>query len=79
LTAPRAKGKYRIVDQKTAQNARNLLEIAGSLISGMEALLVEAATGPRQHTRIAWQEVFLTRGLKEPHGQLEKLWLVVDC
>src|ERR1700680_3531732 len=38
----------------------------------------KAATGARQHTRIAWQEVFLARGLKEPQGQLEKLWLVVD-
>ena len=36
------------------------------------------AGGQRHSTRIAWQEVFLARGLKEPYGQLEKVWLVVD-
>src|ERR1700741_5064338 len=73
------KGKYRIVDQETAQNARNLLEIAASLpAEAWKHCRWQAAMGARQHTRIAWQEVFLARGLKEPHGQLEKLWLVVD-
>jgi hypothetical protein len=37
-----------------------------------------AANGKAQHTRLAWQEVFLARGFKEPQGQLEKCWLVVD-
>ena len=55
------------------------LDCGFSTRRGMEALLRwKAATGARQHTRIAWQEVFLARGLKEPQGQLEKLWLVVD-
>ena len=73
------KGKYRIVDQETSQNARNLLEIAASLpAEAWRHCWWKTATGARQHTRIAWQEVFLARGLKEPQGQLEKLWLVVD-
>jgi SRSO17 transposase len=38
----------------------------------------KAAGGKRRRTRLAWQEVYLARGLKEPPGQLEKLWLVVD-
>src|ERR1700675_2749618 len=73
------KGKYRIVDQESSRNARNLLEIAASLpAEAWRNCWWKAATGARQHTRIAWQEVFLARGLKEPQGQLEKLWLVVD-
>jgi NAD(P)H-dependent FMN reductase len=31
------------------------------------------AGGQRHSTRIAWQEVFLARGLKEPYGQLVSL------
>jgi SRSO17 transposase len=38
----------------------------------------KAAGGKRRRTRLAWQEVYLARRLKEPPGQLEKLWLVVD-
>jgi SRSO17 transposase len=73
------KGKYRTVDEKTAQSARNLLEIARSLPAAQwKHCCWKAAKGARQHTRIAWQEVYLARGLKEAHGQLEKLWLVVD-
>jgi len=73
------KGKYRTVDEKTAQSARHLLEIARSLPAAQwKHCCWKAAKGARQHTRIAWQEVYLARGLKEAHGRLEKLWLVVD-
>ena len=73
------KGKYRIVDEETSRNARNLLEIAASLpAEAWRHCWWKAATGARHHTRIAWQEVYLARGLKEPQGHLEKLWLVVD-
>src|SRR6266403_1905237 len=73
------KGKYRTVDEKTAQSAHHLLEIARALPAAQwKHGCWKAAKGARQHTRIAWQEVYLARGLKEAHGQLEKLWLVVD-
>jgi SRSO17 transposase len=73
------KGKYRTVDERTAPEARNLLEIARSLAAAQwKDCRWKAANGAKQQTRIAWQEVYLARGLKEPHGQLEKLWLVVD-
>jgi len=73
------KGKYRTVDEKTAQSAHHLLEIARALPAAQwKHCCWKAAKGARQHTRIAWQEVYLARGLKEAHGQLEKLWLVVD-
>jgi len=41
------KGKYRIVDQEAAQNARNLLEMAASLPAAEEALLVESRYGSK--------------------------------
>jgi SRSO17 transposase len=74
------KGKYRkVADQELAASARHLLDIARSL---PEAAWKNCSwiTGDskRHHTRIAWQEVFLARGLKEPDGRLEKVWLVVD-
>jgi len=73
------KGHYRIVDPETAQSARNLLDIARALPDeAWKPCSWRAANGRRQRTRIGWQEVFLARGLKEPQGQLEKLWLVVD-
>jgi SRSO17 transposase len=73
------KGEHRTVDQKTAQSARNLMQIANSLpAAAWKHCFWRTAKGARQHTRIAWQEVFLARGLKEANGQLEKLWLVVD-
>src|SRR5260370_22307185 len=68
------KGKYRTVDEKTAQSAHHLLEIARALPAAQwKHCCWKAAKGARQHTRIAWQEVYLARGLKEAHGQLEKL------
>jgi hypothetical protein len=53
------KGKYRIVDQETAQNARNLLEMAASLpAAAWKHCWWKAATGARHHTRIAWARGF---------------------
>lgn len=73
------KAKHRTVDEQTAQRARNLLEIAGSLPAAQwKHCHWRAAKGAKQQTRIAWQEVYLARGLREANGQLEKLWLVVD-
>jgi SRSO17 transposase len=74
------KGKYRkLVDEKLAASARHLLDIARSL---PEAVWKDCSwttgDGKRHYTRIAWQEVFLARGLKEPDGRLEKVWLVLD-
>jgi SRSO17 transposase len=72
-------GKYRTVDEATAQRARSLLELARALpAEAWQPCRWRAANGKWQHTRLAWQEVFLARGLKEPQGQLEKCWLVVD-
>jgi hypothetical protein len=73
------KGKYRTVDEAAARRARSLLAIAQALpAEAWQPCRWRAANGKRQHTRLAWQEVFLARGLKEPQGQLEKCWLVVD-
>jgi SRSO17 transposase len=74
------KGKYYVVDEQSTQKARNLLEMAGSLPpeAWKHCEWKAAGTQAKQRTRIAWQEVFLARGLQEPHGQLERLWLVVD-
>jgi len=74
------KGKYRkLVDQKLAASARHLLDIARSLPDAVwKDCSWATGDGKRHHTRIAWQEVFLARGLKEPDGRLEKVWLVLD-
>jgi SRSO17 transposase len=73
------KVKRRIVDEQTAQSARNLLEIARALPPAQwKHCHWRTAKGAKQQTRIAWQEVYLARGLREANGQLEKLWLVVD-
>jgi SRSO17 transposase len=73
------KGKYRTVDQATADHARSLLEMARAFPpAAWKPCAWKTATGARHQTRLGWQEVFLARGLKEPYGQLEKLWLVVD-
>ena len=74
------KGKYRkLADEELAGGARHLLDIARSL-SDAAWNHCSWTTGDRKrhHTRVAWQEVFLARGLKEPDGRLEKVWLVVD-
>src|SRR5690349_21456723 len=64
-------GKYRTVEEATAQRARTLLEIAQALpAEAWQPCRWRAANGQRQHTRIAWQEVYLARGLKEPQGHL---------
>jgi SRSO17 transposase len=73
------KAKSRAVDSEIAAKARSLLEIARCLPeAAWKPCAWRSATGKRQCTRLAWQEVYLARGLKEPQGQLEKLWLVVD-
>jgi SRSO17 transposase len=74
------KGKYRkLVDEKLAASARHLLDIARSLPDAVwKDCSWTTGDGKRHHTRIAWQEVFLARGLKEPDGRLEKVWLVLD-
>jgi SRSO17 transposase len=73
------RGKYRTVSEKTAERARNLAQITAALpASAWKDCSWEATDGGRRKTRLAWTEVYLARGLKEPNGQLEKLWLVVD-
>jgi SRSO17 transposase len=74
------KGKYRkLANQELAASARHLLDIARSLPdAAWNNCSWITGDGKRHHTRIAWQEVFLARGLKEPDGRLEKVWLVVD-
>ncbi len=53
------KGKYRVVDQESAQNARSLLEIAASLPpEAWKHCWWKTATGARHHTRIAWARGF---------------------
>lgn len=73
------KGKYRTVNKKTAKRARDLVQFTEALPpSAWKDCSWEAADGKQRKTRLAWIEVYLMRGLKEPNGQLEKLWLVVD-
>jgi len=75
----RLKGKYRTVDEKTAKAARNLVEIAAALPqAAWKDCSWKAANGKNRSTQVAWVEVYLMRGLKEPNGNLEKIWLVVD-
>jgi SRSO17 transposase len=76
----RLQGKYRVVvEAEDVPKARTLLEIARELpAEAWKPCAWKAAGGQRQRTRLAWQEVYLARGLKEPQGHLEKLWLVVD-
>ena len=74
------KGKYRqLADEGLAARARHLMDIVRWLpTEAWKHCSWTTAGGQRHSTRIAWQEVFLARGLKEPYGQLEKVWLVVD-
>jgi SRSO17 transposase len=70
---PTLNGKYRTVEEETAQRARTLREIARALpAEAWQPCSWRAANGQRQHTRLAWQEVYLARGLKEPQGQLDR-------
>src|SRR5207245_2405384 len=71
--------KYRTVSDKVAGQARHLAQITEGLApSAWKDCSWKAADGKQRKTRLAWIEVYLMRGLKEPNGQLEKLWLVVD-
>ena len=75
----RVAGKYRVVSDKVAAQARDLAQITDALAGGAwKNCSWQAVDGKRRKTRLAWTEVYLMRGLKEPNGQLEKLWLVVD-
>lgn len=38
----------------------------------------KAADGRKRTTRLAWCEIYLAHGLRKAHGDIEKLWLVVD-
>lgn len=73
------KAKYRTVDEKTAERARDLVQITKGLPEGAwKDCSWKAVDGEQRQTRLAWVEVYLMRGLKEPNGHLEKVWLVVD-
>jgi len=73
------KGKYRTVDEKTAERARDLVQITMGLPEGAwKDCSWKSVEGEQRKTRLAWIEVYLMRGLKEPNGHLEKVWLVVD-
>lgn len=37
-----------------------------------------AADGKERHTRLVWREVFLQHNLRKAHGDLERLWMVID-
>lgn len=73
------KGKYRTVDEKTAKEAKDLVEITVELPQGAwKNCSWRTADGKQRSTRLAWVELYLMRGLKEPDGDLEKVWLVAD-
>lgn len=73
------KGKYRTVDEKTAKQAKNLAQITVELPeAAWKDCSWKAADGKKRSTRLAWVELFLMRGLKEPNGDLERVWLVAD-
>jgi hypothetical protein len=65
--------------QELSKNARRLWDIARSFPDAVwQDCSWTTGDGKRHHTGIAWQEIFLARGLKEPNGRLEKVWLVAD-
>jgi SRSO17 transposase len=73
------KGKYRQVDEKTAAAARTLAQLAENWpAASWKEGRWKTAQGAIRRTRIGWQRVFLARGLKEPAGNIEAVWLVVD-
>jgi SRSO17 transposase len=73
------KGKYRTVDEKTAKQAKDLAQIAAELPeAAWKDCSWKSADSEERSTRLAWVELYLMRGRKEPDGDLEKIWLVVD-
>ncbi len=73
------KGKYRQVAEETAATARSLVEMAASWPAAIwKDGRWKTAQGAVRQTRLGWQRVYLARGLKEPGGRLEAVWLVVD-
>ena len=72
------KKKLSYVDDK-APAARTLLEIAQQLsASQWRHCTWKTRSGSTCHTRMAWLEVWLARGLRKGQHELEKVWLVVD-
>jgi SRSO17 transposase len=62
-----------------APRAQTLTELTADIPSHhWKACSWKAADGSTRRTRLAWQEVFLQQGLRRPHGELERVWLVVD-
>ena len=75
-TQKKFKRRYVVEGQPPAQS---LLEIAQSLAPEQwKSCSWKARDGSTRHTRIAWLEVYLGHDLRNTHGELERIWLVVD-
>ncbi len=62
-----------------APQAQTLKELAGSISqSQLKKCSWTSAGGQTRTTRIGWCEVFLQHNLRHAHGELEKVWLVLD-
>lgn len=72
------KFKRRYVAQGTPKS-QTLEEIAMALpSSSWQPVSWKTADGSRGSTRLAWCEVYMAHGLRKAHGDVEKVWLVVD-
>lgn len=59
--------------------AQTLLEIAQKLPRKQwRNATWKARDGTTRRTRIAWQEIWLAHDLRNPNGELENLWLIID-
>ena len=59
--------------------SQTLLEIASALPrTAWHSARWKAVDGSTRRTRLAWIEVWLGRGLREPGGRMERVWLVAD-
>ncbi len=64
---------------RDAPPARTLAEIVASVpVSQWKPCSWKSANGRRQHTRLAWCEVYLEHRLRQDGKEPEKAWLVVD-
>lgn len=64
---------------RDAPPARALAEIVASFpVSQWKSCSWKSANGRRQHTRLAWCEVYLEHRLRQHGEEPEKAWLVVD-
>ena len=62
-----------------APPGRTLAELTEAIPPGeWKSCSWKAADGKTRQTRLGWREVFLQEGLRQPHGELERVWLVVD-